>query len=135
MIFYNSFGAKKKLSSPHKYKINWDAGCRSKLQKEVKDLLYPFWFSDVVFEELPVVGTRMTIDFYNASKKIALEVDGAQHYQYNKHFHAGSRQNYLKQLCRDNEKEVFCEKNDITMIRVLQSDSISIDLLKELGAI
>ena len=135
MIFYTSYGAKKKLPSSHKYKIDWELGSRSKLQKSVKDLLQPHWFCDMVFEELPVVGTRMTIDFYNASRKIALEVDGEQHYKYNKHFHGTSKQNYLKQLCRDNDKEIYCEKNNITMIRVLQCDSISTELLKELGAI
>lgn len=135
MIFYTAYGAKKKLASSHKYRIDWDASCRSKLQKSVKDLLYPYWFADVVFEELPVVGTKMSIDFYNASRQIALEVDGAQHYSYNKHLHQGSKHNFLKQLKRDNDKELFCENNEITMIRVLQSDSISVDLLKELGAI
>jgi very-short-patch-repair endonuclease len=135
MIFYTSYGHKKKLPSSHKYLIDWDAGCRSKLQKSVKDLLHPYWFCDVVFEELPVVGTRMSIDFYNASKQIAIEVDGAQHYKYNKHLHGGQRQKFLQQLSRDDIKETFCEKNDIQLIRVLQSDKISVDFLKEIGAI
>ena len=135
MIFYTSYGRKKKLSNAHKYRIKWEDSCRSKIQKEVKDLLYPYWFADVVFEELPVVGTRMTIDFYNATRQIALEVDGAQHYKYNKHFHGGSRQKFLDQLNRDQIKETFCQKNEIQMVRVLESDKITVELLQELGAI
>lgn len=135
MIFYTATGYKRKLVNAHKYRIDWDKECRSKIQKKVKDLLRKHWSCEIVFEELPVIGTKMTIDFYNASRQIALEVDGSQHYSYNKHFHKGSKLNYLKQLKRDDDKEKFCEKNDIKMIRVLQSDSISECLLKQLGAI
>ncbi len=135
MIFYNIYGRKQKLKQSFKYLIDWDSECRSKIQKKVKDILRPHWEYNVVFEELPVVGSRMTIDFYNASKQIAIEVDGSQHYSYNKHFHKGSKLNYLRQLKRDDDKETFCEKNGIQLIRILQSDSISIDYLKEIGAI
>lgn len=135
MIFYTSCGRKKKLPNSQKYLIDWNKGCRSKFQKNVKDLLEPYWFFDIVFEELKVVGTRMTIDFYNASQKIALEVDGNQHYKYNKFFHSGSRQKFLEQLCRDDEKEKFCEKNNIKLVRISESDTLNEKLFKELGLI
>lgn len=135
MIFFSTSGRTKKLKNPFKYLIKWDAECRSKFQKRVKDMLHPYWFADIVFEELPVIGTRLTIDFYNANKKIALEVDGHQHYQYSPHFHGGNRSKFLGQLQRDEKKELFCEINNIRLVRILESDILNKSLLKELELI
>ena len=123
------------MSRPTKYIIDWDKKCRSKIQKRVKDLLYPHWAADLVFEEFPVSGSKMTIDFYNANKKIAIEVDGDQHYKYNKFFHSGSRQKFLDQIYRDELKEKFCTLNKIKLVRITESDILSDELLKELNII
>ena len=64
----------------------------------------------------------MTIDFFNATQNIAIEVDGNQHYKYNKFFHSNSRQNFLSQLKRDEKKEYFCDINNIKLIRILESE-------------
>jgi len=135
MIFLTTTGREQKLKNSTKYLIDWDKKCRSKLQKKVKDLLYSNWVSDVVFEELPVLGTRMTLDFYNANKKLAVEVDGNQHYKYNKFFHSNSRQNFLSQLQRDEKKEYFCEINNIKLVRILENDTLDEELLKTLDII
>lgn len=135
MIFLTTTGREQKLKNSSKYLIDWDKKCRSKIQKRVKDLLYRHWVSDIVFEELPVLGTRMTIDFYNANKKLAIEVDGNQHYKYNKFFHSNSRQNFLSQLQRDEKKEYFCEINQIRLVRILEKDTLDEDLLKTLEVI
>tara|TARA_B100001093_G_scaffold135533_3_gene128023 strand:- start:1894 stop:2301 length:408 start_codon:yes stop_codon:yes gene_type:complete len=135
MIFLTTTGREQKLKNSTKYLIDWDKKCRSKLQKKVKDLLYSNWVSDVVFEELPVLGTRMTLDFYNANKKLAVEVDGNQHYKYNKFFHSNSRQNFLSQLQRDEKKEYFCEINQIKLVRILERDTIDEELLRALDII
>ncbi len=135
MIFLSTSGRSVKLKNSTKYLIKWDKNCRSKIQKRVKDLLNLYWFADIVFEEIPVVGTRLTIDFYNANKKIALEVDGNQHYKFNKFFHANSRQNFLAQLQRDDKKEYFCEINNIKLVRILESDKLNEELLRKLELI
>ena len=135
MIFLTTTGREQKLKNSTKYLIDWDKKCRSKLQKKVKDLLYSNWVSDIVFEELPVLGTRMTLDFYNANKKLAVEVDGNQHYKYNKFFHSNSRQNFLSQLQRDEKKEYFCEINQIKLVRILERDTIDEELLRRLDII
>tara|TARA_B100000497_G_C7617540_1_gene370938 strand:+ start:449 stop:856 length:408 start_codon:yes stop_codon:yes gene_type:complete len=135
MIFLTTTGREQKLKNSTKYLIDWEKKCRSKLQKKVKDLLYPNWVSDVVFEEFPVLGTRMTLDFYNANKKLAVEVDGNQHYKYNKFFHSNSRQNFLSQLQRDEKKEYFCEINKIKLVRILEGDTIDEELLRTLDII
>lgn len=135
MIFLTSNGKERKIKNSCRYLVNWDKDCRSKIQKRVKDLLYKYWVADVVFEELPVVGTRMTIDFYNANKKVAIEVDGNQHYKFNKFFHSNSRQNFLSQLQRDEKKEYFCEINQIKLVRILENDTLNEELLQKLDII
>jgi very-short-patch-repair endonuclease len=135
MIFLTTTGRQHKIKNSTKYLINWDKACRSKIQKKIKDLLYNHWAADIVFEELPVAGTRMTLDFYNASRRIAVEVDGNQHYKFNKFFHSNSRQKFLAQLQRDDKKEYFCEINNIKLARVLESDKLSEELLKSLDII
>jgi len=135
MIFLTTTGREQKLKNSSRYLIDWDKKCRSKIQKNVKDLLHRHWIADIVFEELPVLGTRMTLDFYNANKKLAIEVDGNQHYKYNKFFHSNSRQNFLSQLQRDEKKEYFCEINQIKLVRILERDTLNEELLSKLGII
>jgi hypothetical protein len=122
MIFLCTNGREKKIKNISKYLIDWDSDCKSGIQKDVKGQIKAYWFADHVFEEFPVAGTRLTLDFYNATQKIAIEVDGNQHYKYNKFFHSNSRQNFLAQLQRDEKKEYFCGLNKIKLIRVLESD-------------
>ena len=124
MIFLCTNGRKKKIANSVKYLIDWDADCKSGIQKTVKNVLYDNWFADVVFEEFPVAGTRLTFDFFNATRNIAVEVDGNQHYKYNKFFHSNSRQNFLSQLKRDEKKEYFCEINNIVLLRILESEIV-----------
>ena len=118
MTFKTLLGKRRKIKRPIIYLINWEKHSRSKLQSKVKDFLKVFWDGDVVFEEFPVVGTRLTIDFYNATKNIAIEVQGNQHTKYNKFFHKGNKMNYLDQLKRDDEKLAFCDLNHIKLLEV-----------------
>ena len=124
MIFLCTNGRKKKIANSAKYLIDWDADCKRGIQETVKNVLHGNWFADVVFEEFPVAGTRLTFDFFNATRNIAVEVDGNQHYKYNKFFHSNSRQNFLSQLKRDEKKEYFCEINNIELIRILESEIV-----------
>jgi hypothetical protein len=124
MVFINLKGYTTKVKSVYKYKIDWEGDSLSKIQKRVKQLLYPYWCSDFVYEEFPVAGTRMAFDFYNASKKIAIEVDGKQHYSYNSFFHSNSRQRFLDQLKRDDDKERFCEINNIVIHRIREDKNV-----------
>ena len=132
MIFLSTSGKSVKLKNSTRYLKKWNSTCKSKIQKRVKDLLKKYWIADIVFEEMPVISTRLTIDFYNANKKIAIEVDGNQHYKFNKFFHSNSRQNFLAQLQRDEKKELFCDVNNIKLVRILESDKLDEELLKNL---
>ncbi len=79
--------SKKRYKNIKKYLINWESSSRSKFQTRVKNFLEKFWDQDVIFEEFPVIGTRLSLDFYNANKKVAIEVQGRQHTKYVKFFH------------------------------------------------
>jgi len=78
------------------------------------------------------VGTRLTIDFYNATKNIAIEVQGNQHTKYNKFFHKGNKMNYLDQLKRDDEKLAFCDLNNIKLLEVHEGQLDFDSLYKEI---
>jgi hypothetical protein len=132
MKFKTLMGSTVELKNAKKYLIDWNAGSRSKFQRSVKEFLFPFWRSDIVFEEFKLVGTRLSLDFYNANKKIAVEVQGSQHTKYVKFFH-GNRSRYLDQLKRDDKKWRFCEKNKIVLIEIYPDDIIDTDLFLKFG--
>jgi len=123
MLFYKLNG-KQVNKNIQKYAISWDAPERSKFQLRVKQYLKQYWQFNVCYSELPVIGTKMTIDLFNATKRIAVEMDGAQHYEYSKYWHKGSRINYLSQIKRDILKEKWCEMNNIQLIRIFETDEL-----------
>lgn len=127
MKFKTLDGKDRTLRNLKSYIINWDGKSRSKFQFEVKQFLKKYWSGDVVFEELRIVGTRLSLDFFNATKKIAIEVQGNQHFSYVKFFH-GNRINYLNQIKRDYKKIEFCELNKIKFAEIYPKDELSKDL-------
>ena len=130
MKFVDQYGKQRNLKNAKKYLINWDKPSRSKFQTRVKDFLRSYWQHDVVFEEFRVVGTRLTLDFYNANKKIAVEVQGAQHTKYVKFFHK-NKFKYSDQLKRDEKKFQFCEANKIKLAEVYPQDKITASLFDD----
>ena len=121
MRLYNIHG---KLQSRRvsKYLIKWDGKSRSKIQFKVKQFLKPLWQNQIVYEEFPVYGTRMQVDILNATKRIAIEVNGAQHPNFNKFFHAGSRLKYLESIKRDVAKAGWLESNNFTLIEIEEDE-------------
>jgi len=97
--------------------ISWKKKSRSKLQKKVKDFLKPYWKNHICYEEFPVYGTRMSVDLLNATRKIAIEVNGEQHEKYNKFFHK-NRLNYFYSIKRDFEKRKWLERNGYDLIEI-----------------
>ena len=88
MRLYTLNGKTPIYKNVNKYLINWESKSRSKLQKKVKDFLFTVWSNSVVYEEFPVYGTKMKVDFLNATSKLAIEVNGDQHLKFNKFFHS-----------------------------------------------
>lgn len=130
MKFKTTSGVIKRAKTPKKYFIDWEGESKSKFQKNVKKFLFDFWRYDVVLEEFPIPGSRLSIDFFNVNKKIAVEVQGDQHIKYVPYFHQ-TKGNYLHQLRKDKDKENFCNINDIILVEIFTDDVISIDLFKK----
>ena len=105
-----------------KYLIKWDSKSRSKIQFKVKQFLKPFWKDQIVYEEFPVYGSRMSVDILNSTKKIAIEVQGKQHFQFNKFFHNNSRIKYLEGIKRDFQKAEWLKENKFTLIEINEEE-------------
>ena len=101
--------------------IDWRGKSRSKIQRKVKLFLKDYWENCIVYEEFPVYGSRMTVDIFNATKKIAIEVQGKQHDEFNKFFHK-NKLNYLYSMERDLNKKKWLEDNDIQLVEVLEDE-------------
>jgi hypothetical protein len=124
MQFKTLSGATKRVSKPYKYRIDWQAQSKSKIQFAVKSKLKNVWENHVVFEEFPVAGSKMSFDFYNANKRIAIEVQGRQHVKYVPYFHGKNKINFISQMRRDHQKREYCEMNDIKLIEVFEEKEI-----------
>jgi hypothetical protein len=109
-----------------KYRIDWEEKSRSKAQFRTKEFLKQYWQNDIVYEEFPVYGTRMKVDIVNMTKKIAIEVQGNQHYSFNKHFHKNSRLKYLASLKRDVKKIEWLELNDFLVAEITEDETKSL---------
>jgi hypothetical protein len=120
MRLYNIYG-KLQAKKVSKYLIKWNKKSRSKIQFKVKDFLKPYWKNHIVYEEFPVYGTKMKVDILNATKKIAIEVQGRQHNEFNKFFHK-TRANYLESIKRDHLKRQWLEKNNFKLIEIEEKE-------------
>ena len=105
-----------------KRRVKWDDASLSKFQFNIKQFLKPYWSYNIVYEEMPLVGTRLRLDLYNATRKIGIECNGKQHTDFNPFFHADSRINYLAQIRRDSKKYQWCQNNSITLIDIYPDD-------------
>ena len=126
-------GQVRRASNIKKYLIKWDCPSRSKFQFGIKQFLEPFWYRHVVFEEFPIPGSKLSLDFFNANMKIAIEVQGAQHTNYVPYFHGNNKINYLNQLDRDVKKKSFCDMNDIHLVEVFSNDRVDKSFFEKHG--
>lgn len=93
-----------------KYRVNWDEHRASKAQFNAKQFFKKFWLADYVLEEMVIPGSRLRIDLINFSKKIVVEISGAQHETFVKFFHK-SRLGFLKSVKRDFKKINWVENH------------------------
>ena len=133
MRFKTLTGAERTVKKATSYLIDWDGQSRSKIQFQAKQFLKKHWSNHIVFEEFPVAGTKLSLDFYNANKKIAVEVQGKQHTKYVPFFHGSNKINYLNQLKRDRDKLKFCEINNIQLVEIYDGDKLDKSLFSNFG--
>ena len=93
------------------------------------------------FLKNPVTGHPLELDLYNDELRLAIEYNGAQHYQFNAMMHNNSKDRFQNQQYRDLIKKQLCEQYNIRLVLVpytVPEDKIPgflYDQLKSLGVI
>lgn len=118
---WKTLNGREKYKNISDRKIDWEKKSRSNIQFNVKQFLKKFWYYDLVYEEMPVVGTKMSLDIVNVTKKIAIEVHGKQHGEFVPFFH-GNRNAYRRQIDRDGQKEEWCILNGLKYVDIYPQD-------------
>lgn len=95
----------------------------SKLQEETARMLYREFGSTTIKENhrprwlTNSDGNRIELDFYLPELKIAIEVNGNQHYTFTPFFH-GDYAGFEKQRDHDEIKQITCTKRGIELIEI-----------------
>jgi len=99
---------------------------RSTLHLKTREILLEKYPTLTICEECPITlrrGEIAYIDFYLPLLKIAIEVNGEQHFKYIPHFH-GSAQVFLRAKKRDRDKAEWCERNGIKLVNLNYNEDI-----------
>ena len=102
---------------PSQYPLRSKANAKSIAQYRVGRKLQKLFPNLPILEEFPCVGTKLHLDFFMPTIKIAFEYDGQQHKEFNKFFH-DSKKTFQRQQERDAEKDLWCQINNISLIRI-----------------
>lgn len=102
---------------------------RSKYHIRARQLLKDIFHSYKILEEVKLPGSTslhrksvLYLDFYIPNIKRAFEVHGQQHYEYCEFFHK-SKADFVKGLSRDEDKQIWCELNNIELTILKYSES------------
>lgn len=100
----------------------------SKYQAYVFDVLSQIFDGLTIYYEFYIDGVY--IDFLIPSIKLAIEVDGVQHENFNKFFHKNGA-HFLNSIRRDEKKEAICKINNITLVRIPQDEALNKEFVIE----
>jgi hypothetical protein len=106
-----------------KFPLRSEAGCKSKIQYRCGQIIKSKFNLDPILEEFTLTGHKLTIDFFIPTHKIAFEVDGSQHEDYNTFFYKNKRE-FLNAQKRDDDKQQICDINGWTLIRVQSEEEL-----------
>lgn len=101
----------------------------SKLQRKVKNELFKHFYYYHIYENyrpewmLSQDNKRLELDFFIEELRVAIEVQGEQHYVFCPFFHK-SYDNFLEQKQRDKEKQPLCTENNVRFFIVSSRDEI-----------
>jgi len=124
MVLFDIRGKPRKVHLSNR--IKWNVKRASDAQYRAKLFLKEFWEQDSVFEEFVIPGSRLRVDFINFTKKIAVEVSGRQHEEFNKFFHK-NRIGFIKSVKRDFQKIKWLEINDIKLIEIYDHETFNLN--------
>lgn len=74
--------------------------------------IYPM---DNILEEVSVPGERLFLDIFLPVRRLVIEVNGQQHYEFNSHFY-DDKLDFGAAQGRDKRKQEWCEINEIELV-------------------
>ena len=98
-----------------KWPVKTEAACRSKIQYKVGQIIKSKYPLDPILEDITLPRSRLSLDFFLPMRKLAVEVQGKQHKNFTPFFHK-TKSSFDSQLKRDEEKEFFCQLNEIDLV-------------------
>ena len=108
---------------PSGHEVNLDdRRKRSELHLRTRALLKALYPTQQVLEEVPLPGTKLTLDFYLPQRKVCIEVHGEQHYKFVAHYH-GDRLGFLRSKANDNKKIEWCRLNNLRVVELPFNES------------
>jgi len=75
-------------------------------------------------------GSRLFFDFFIKELNVFIEVQGAQHTKFVKHFH-GTAENFRNQKIRDNLKISYVQDNNMCLVRIYDTEDVTEDLVRD----
>jgi hypothetical protein len=106
--------------------------CKSKLQFEAGARLREFFPGQIILEEFKIPKERLFLDYFIPNRKVALEVQGAQHFKFNPFFHKNVK-DFQKSQERDRKKVRWCQINDIKLIIVREPSEVISGIIAATG--
>jgi hypothetical group I intron protein len=103
---------------------NGDVVRMSQGEKQIRDFLDKHniqYKQEFVFKELD----KKRFDFYLPKNKTVIEFDGKQHFEAVEYF--GGTENFRKQQERDKQKDEFCTRNNIKVLRIPYTEQNNIN--------
>jgi hypothetical protein len=100
---------------------------KSSLHLQARKLIVHQYPTLQILEEVPIPlrkSETLYLDFYLPLIKTCIEVHGEQHFKFVSFYH-NNILNFLKAKKRDQEKQEWCEKNDIKYISLAYNESIA----------
>lgn len=96
---------------------------RSELHIKVRNFLKEQFPTLQILEEVPLPGTKLSVDFYMPIKKMAIEAHGIQHYEYVPFFH-GNTMGFIESKKRDRDKESWLLNNNIKLVVLSYKETV-----------
>lgn len=101
---------------------NNDIRPRSSYHLRCRKLLQDLYPTSPICEEIKLPGTRnLSLDFYLPHQRVAIEVQGEQHYKIVGKFHKDKR-SFLAGIKRDADKQRWCKINNIRLVTLRYDD-------------
>jgi len=113
----------RRLKTPKPYHNKYVSKPERECCEVMKELTgLQFYSTRPDFLKNPTTGRNLELDCYNHELRLAVEYNGIQHYRYPNKFHK-SKEQFEKQLIRDDMKRLLCDRNGIYLITVPYTES------------